>query len=205
MRAPAAARIIGSLWLALSCGALSCAYSPDFAGGQLQCGSKQSCPKGYSCASDNTCWKDGTAPTSPNDFNGTWTFTGGTLDVSCTDGSSDHRALKGDANNSADFIIVNQSGSSLSANYFCDWSLTLPSGGNTGTAPLGQSCTETTTDSTGTIMTTYTWSALAFTFTLDGSDSATSAGHVSGPFTDSTGVAGTCDVTFSGPLSKTGP
>ncbi len=55
---PAAFFLLSAV-IALGAAGLSCSYSPNFANDTLQCGAGRTCPKGYSCASDNKCWKTG--------------------------------------------------------------------------------------------------------------------------------------------------
>jgi hypothetical protein len=51
-----------SLWaLAALLLAGSC-YQPDVGNGKLKCSLDDKCPDGYYCATDGTCWHDGTQP-----------------------------------------------------------------------------------------------------------------------------------------------
>jgi hypothetical protein len=202
----------------------ACTYSPDFANDNLICGPEQSCPKGYSCAPDNKCWKIGETPggsggtdggtphadasidvpsTDPRQgFLGTWTFSGGTLDATCSDGSVVHRNL------TSDYIVMNlgTAAATVLAQYYCDtgWTMQLSGGNTMAVATSNQSCVEITTDSTVSpaVTTTYTWSALAFAFTKTSALAATSTGHFMGSFSASDGTNGTCDVMFTGPMTK---
>ncbi len=203
----------------------SCTYSPDFANDKLVCGPAMACPKGYACATDNKCWKIGETlggaggsdggtphmdassdvPTS-NDprqgFVGTWTFSGGTLDATCTDGSVLHRALTGD------YIVMKLGtvAATVLAQYYCDtgWTMQLSGGDTMAVATSNQKCTEKTTDSTVTpaVTTTYTWSAVVFTFTKTAAQAGMSTGHFMGPFSATDGTSGSCDVMFTGPMTK---
>jgi hypothetical protein len=58
--------------LAIACFALisSGCFSPKYNNGNLRCENGQTCPDGYHCAVDNTCWKNGFDPSldmSPGD------------------------------------------------------------------------------------------------------------------------------------------
>jgi hypothetical protein len=193
-----------SVLLAALLGGGACAYAPSLDNGSLQCAEDQSCPKGYACASDFTCWKSGESPdiTDPLSlYAGTWTFgADGTLDANCTDGSAT-TSLQGIT------IPVTESGSEVVASYYCDWNLHLAQDGSAVIDP-GQSCMRTVMDTTTNETFRYTWSGNAFTLdTADGLN-ATVSGHVSGPFTSSGGSSpssGSCDGTFSGSLKKTSP
>jgi hypothetical protein len=196
----------GLLWCIAAALSLlgSCSYSPDFANDQLQCGAGK-CPKGYSCAADNKCWKDGESPadagnmpeTRLDNFIGTWRFNSGTLDGTCTDGSVIHNALTAD-----DFIVVSRAAVGLSLQYFCEtgWNLRLPAGSTTAVALAGQTCRQQTTS--GGINTTYNWTATALMFSTTDGRTATTSGHLQGPFTATDNTSGTCEIMFSGPLSK---
>ena len=200
LMARAVVAVIPALLLALS----SC-YAPDFANDQLQCGDNSACPKGYSCAADNRCWKNGAQPAADaggqmrfDNFVGTWVFTGGTLNATCTDGPPYQRALTGDS------ITILTGNVGLLEQYYCQtgWNLRLPLGTTTAVAPTGQTCVERTTDSGSGIMTTYTWSASELSFTTSDGQTATTTGHIMGPFSASDNTHGTCDVTYTGPLHK---
>ena len=136
-------------------------------------------------------------------FVGTWAFTGGTLDGTCTDGSVVHRALT-----TADYMVINlgTTSSTVLAQYYCQtgWTMQLSSGNTMAVATSNQMCTQRTTDNTVNppITTAYTWSALTFSFTKTGAMTGTSAGHLMGPFTASDNTMGSCDLTFTGPLTK---
>ena len=137
-------------------------------------------------------------------FVGTWTFTGGTLSGSCSDGSTLQRPLSGTTN---DYIVISLGTmtSTVLAQWYCQtgWTMQLSSGNTMAVATSNQSCVQRTTDnSTPPVTTTYTWSPVMFSFTKLTATTAMSTGHLAGPFTDSNNVMGTCDLTFSGPLSK---
>ena len=208
----------------------ACTYSPDFANDKLVCGPGGSCPKGYSCdVADQKCWKTGEAPGSGGSdggsnpgtggakldagsdvptssdpragFVGTWTFTGGTMNGSCTDGSVVQSALTGD------YILIGlgTTASTVLAQYRCQtgWTMQLSGGNTMAVATSNQTCMQQTIFGNPAVTTTYTWSALAFSFTKTSGSTATATGQFMGPFTasDST-MGGSCDLTFSGPLTK---
>jgi hypothetical protein len=209
----------------------SCTYSPDFANDKLVCGAGQTCPKGYACATDNKCWKTGETPgggtggsdggvagtggahmdagsdVPSNDprtgFVGTWAFTGGTLSGSCTDGSVVQRPLT-----STDYMVITlgTTASTVLAQYYCQtgWTMQLSSGNTMAVATSNQMCTQRTTDNTVNppITTAYTWSAVTFSFTKTGASTGMSTGHLMGPFTASDNTSGTCDLSFTGPMTK---
>lgn len=207
----------------------ACTYAPDFANDKLGCDPSGACPKGYSCnVTDNKCWKTGETPggggsdggTNPgtggakmdassdvptsNDprdgFVGTWTFNGGTMNGTCSDGSVVQSALTGD------YIVIGlgTTAATVLAQYRCQagWTMQLSGGNTMAVATSNQKCTQQTTVGNPAVTTTYTWSAVAFTFTKISASTAMTTGRFMGPFTDSDNVTGTCDLTFSGPLTK---
>lgn len=220
----------------------ACTYSPDFANDKLVCSSSGSCPKGYSCDhTDNKCWKTGETiggsggsdggthpgtggahmdassdlPTSsdPRDgFVGQWTFSGGTLNGTCSDSPTPfQRALNGSPSTGvpADYILIGLGtlSATLNLKYFCDsgWTMQLSSGNTMAVATSNQTCIQRTTDNSVNppVTTAYTWSPVMFTFTKTSATAATANARLSGPFAASNGTSGTCDLTFSGPLTKT--
>jgi hypothetical protein len=188
--------VAGILGLALT--GTSCSYAPSFDDGVLQCGDAGQCPKGYSCGSDNTCWKSGEEFLA--DYLGTWRFSAGTLNANCTDDLPFTRSLT-----STDFIMVGSSRHGVVASYYCDWTLHA-AGGSQNLAKLdpGQACTQMTSDLITGETFTYDWSSSAFDFSASGT-SAEASGRIAGPFSNSNGGAGTCDVTFDGSLVKSSP
>jgi hypothetical protein len=200
---------------------LSCSYAPDFANDQLQCGAAGQCPKGYSCATDNRCWKNGATPhdaaVTPHDgavttdggvqlsdFVGTWTFnsgaSGGTLTGTCSDSSTPISSSL-----SGDFMVVTLSGTGLLAQYYCNagWNLRLPAGSTTAVVQTGQTCVYSSTQSG--VTTSYTFAALAFSLTTSNGQLGQFSGHLSGPFSASDGTTGTCNFNLAGQLTKTSP
>ena len=204
MRAGAALRVlVRGLALSLfgaGLAAASCAYAPDFGNGTLVCGGLGQCPKGYECASDNTCWKTGSTATDPRlaDFVGTWDFSSGVLAGSCSDGFVVNTGL-----DSTDILTITGGGSTgLLLQYYCDagWNLRLPAGTTTAAVRAGDSCRQTTTDSG--VTTTLVWSIQSMMFSTTNGLVGTMSGHITGPFTDSANGSGTCELTFSGNLFK---
>jgi len=209
----------------------SCTYAPDFANDKLTCATGAACPKGYFCAADNKCWKTGDTPgggtggthgdaggtggahmdasadissSDPRDgFVGTWAFTGGTLNGSCTDGSVVQRPL-----NAGDYmvIVLGTTASTVLAQFYCQagWTMQLSGGNTMAVATSNQTCIQRTTDNTVNppVTTAYTWSAVTFSITKTSATTGTSTGHFSGPFSASDNTSGTCDLSFSGPLTK---
>jgi len=208
----------------------SCGYSPDFADDTLTCGERGACPKGYTCAaSNNKCQKsgplheniggrsggglggssgdgglggstggDGGVDPRLDNFIGTWRFASGSLTGTCTDGSTLNAPLGSDV-----FIVITRGGAGgMQLQYHCPtgWNMRLPLATNTALAIAGQTCRETTT--AGGVTTTFNWGAPALTFTTSNGQTATTSGHLTGPFMDSTGVSGSCDLMFNGSLTK---
>jgi hypothetical protein len=136
-------------------------------------------------------------------FVGTWAFTGGTLSGSCTDGSVVQRALT-----STDYMVITlgTTASTVLAQYYCQtgWTMQLSSGNTMAVATSNQMCTQRTTDNSVNppITTAYTWSAVTFSFTKTGASTGMSTGHLMGPFTASDNTSGTCDLSFTGPMTK---
>ena len=213
-----AAPVILSAVMAVAGG--SCTYSPNFADGVVACGTDQSCPKGYSCATDGTCRKHAASGGNPDGgkadggngvdagnsgdaagkFVGTWTFQNGTFNAACSDGSSDHHALT-----TADFVVVARgtTSSGVLIEYFCDsgWALGVASSGTTASATAGQPTCTTTTTQAG-ITTMFTWTVVTFTFNTSDGASGSLSGHLMGPFTATDHTTGTCDITFMGNVTK---
>jgi hypothetical protein len=183
--------------------ALSCSYAPDFGGGVLACSAAMTCPKGYSCASDGACWKDGMGPTDADPlakYVGIWTFESGNLDSQCSDGTPTTMALSGQT-----VPVTKQGSSGLLATYYCGWVLHRGSASLAAVADAGQSCQQVVPGSGTDATFTYTWHGDAFSFsTMDG-ETGMVTGHVEGPFSGSDGSTGTCDGKFSGSLTKTSP
>ena len=94
-------------------------------------------------------------------FVGTWTFTGGMLNGTCSDGSVVQRPLT-----STDYMLITlgTTASTVLAQYYCQagWTLQLSSGNTMAVATSNQTCIQRTTDNTVNppITTSYTWSAV---------------------------------------------
>jgi hypothetical protein len=189
--------------LAGALGLLSC-YAPDFENGLLQCGPTNHCPKGYTCTTDLTCWKDSDVgpPTGGDEvtpFIGTWTFDSGTLTANCSDGAPSTVALAGDT------VPITRSGTGIVAAYFCAWMLHAPAGSTTAVVDPGQTCMEMIPDEKTGVTYTYSWGAKEFSFTTSDGQKASVKGNVGGPFNASDGSKGTCEGLFTGSLTKTAP
>jgi hypothetical protein len=204
--------------LAAAAGAAGC-YSPDVVSGSLRCGSGMSCPAGYSCRPDATCWKDGEMPSATASgrdsapFAGHWLFTkAATNATTCTDGSHDSRTLEND------YVDISKGGKAdLTGSYYCDWDLNIAANGASATLVPGVSCmTEAVDDASHKTKVTYQWTASSFTFAKTGAREAVVNAQVSASYTQlltckpntacvpcTTGCTGTCTVTIMGPLTKT--
>ncbi len=179
---------------------LACSYSPSFDNGVLACGADSSCPKGYSCANDGACWKNGSGPSDADPlarYVGNWTFESGSLDSQCSDGQPTTTSLSGQM-----LPVVAQGTTAIVATYYCGWILRRAPASADAVADSGQSCQQVVPDATTNLTYTYTWTADAFTFTTTDGQTAMVDGHVEGPFTGSDGSTGTCDGMFSGTLTK---
>jgi hypothetical protein len=53
--------------MALALGLPGC-FAPKYGNGHLKCADGQACPDGYHCATDSTCWKNGSDPSSNEDM-----------------------------------------------------------------------------------------------------------------------------------------
>jgi hypothetical protein len=185
-----------ALFTVMAVSAARCAYSPDPASGTLHCGPGSSCPKGYTCADQKTCWKDGETPSGaagtgaagmgaagvsgaagtgaagmampgPGNFVGHWVYqTGSTETVSCSDGSDKNNDL------TSDYVDVALNTGTLTATYFCAWIVTLDSNMTTTVIKAGQSCSRNTTDAT-TGVTHFTWHGTTFAFKTTDAKTAT--------------------------------
>lgn len=51
-----------SIVLAGLCSLVAGCFAPKYSNGSLRCESGTTCPDGYHCAPDNTCWKNGSDP-----------------------------------------------------------------------------------------------------------------------------------------------
>jgi hypothetical protein len=98
----------------------------------------------------------------------------------------------------------------LTASYFCDWSVTVGPLGDATVIKSGQSCTRTVTDATNG-MTKFTWHGMTFILrTLDGKtaslNSMISVDYVDDATKTGCGTTvscmGTCSIKLSGTLTK---
>jgi hypothetical protein len=202
--------MIGAL-LAAVAWLTSCTYSPSPESGKLLCGPGFSCPKGYTCANRQTCWKEGETPP-PGDggggeaaievvtrpdvavaprlrpFVGTWNFVSGTVSTMCSDNSRDTRALAGD------FMDIDVSADSdLIASFYCDWHLNVVAGSTVLSRP-GQTCM---TVSNGT---QFTWTVATFEFATSDGQNGTLNSRIGAAYNNN-GMVGTCMLTIAGGLT----
>jgi hypothetical protein len=193
----------GALALAiLSTLAAACTYSPKFEDGTLSCSTQNnSCPKGYECGSDFKCYATGGpgpgATPSVDNFPGHWIFQAGSMrKISCSDGSVDSQSVKDDYTD-----IDSTGGTSLIANYYCDWQLDIDDNlTKTSLSLVGQSCT--TMSSNGT---KFIWHGQEFVFeTTDGHDGTLNA-KVTSEYTTKDLKVGTCTLELTGTLVNAGP
>lgn len=188
------------LGLALLAGAaVRCAYAPDPASGTLRCGPSSSCPKGYSCASDQTCWKDGTSPSGAagsgaagSGAAGSGAAGSGVAGSGAAGSPVGDPAFVGhwiyqtgsketvscsdgstkDNDLTSDYVDVALNSGTLTATYFCAWIVTLDSNMTTTVIRAGQSCSRNTTDAT-TGITHFTWRGTSFAMKTTDAKTAT--------------------------------
>jgi hypothetical protein len=195
----------------------SCTYSPDFASGTLLCGPARSCPKGYECRLDGTCWKRGETQRDggfdrpilpdalPRDVNrevrpgltnfvGLWTFTQGTLHIECSDMSVDNQPLGPTDAGPADYLVADVGvNADLIVSYYCRWDVNV-AGGQTVVLP-GQSCSSS---SGGT---NFTWSATSMTLSTQDGQTGTVTSTIAATYTDAMGP-GTCTLQVNGSVRR---
>jgi hypothetical protein len=195
-------RLAAGLALALLAAVASCTYSPNPESGALFCGASGECPKGYGCASDGTCWKNGTSPAdagpvdrsvpSPEalrNFLGTWTFTSGSMVTTCSDPSTATRDLKGDF-----FEMAAAADADLTGSFYCEWRLNV-SGAKAALARAAQSCSRLTD---GTM---FTWTAVSFDFTTTDGQTGVLASNIGAAFINK-GVPTTCTLAINGEATR---
>jgi hypothetical protein len=186
-----------SALVALVVAAAGCGYAPNFESGTLHCSSSHTCPQGYTCATDNTCWKNGaTLPGATDMFIGHWVYDATSrLQQTCTDGTNTPSTLAGD------YVDINSgTDSELLATYFCNWKLDLAATDKTTTTIVaGQTCM--THDATGTI--SFTLHGQSFKFTTTDGATATLSAVFPAEFKKVIGTMGTCQFTVTGRLVYT--
>lgn len=188
------------LWL-LGALASSCSYSPSFEDGVLVCSTTKSCPKGYECSADGTCWKGGDAPDGGDlyaNFVGTWAFESGTLNADCSDGPPSTMPLTGQQIP----VAPTPTGTGVTATYYCSWVLHRAAGSLTAVADPNQSCVQDVPADASGIAYSYTWTAIEFSFTTTDGQRASVKGRVAGHFLGTDNSTGTCDGQFNGMLTR---
>jgi hypothetical protein len=186
--------------LALTMLAVACVYSPKFENGTLHCGPGASCPKGYECHADDTCYAKGASTggtPSVDNFPGHWVFqAGSTRKISCSDGSVDSKGIMDDY-----VDVASAGGTALVGSYYCDWDLEISADlTKTSLTLVGQSCS--TMAASGT---KFIWHGQEFKFeTSDGSSGKLTA-KITSEYTTSDLKVGTCTVELSGTLINAGP
>lgn len=188
--------------LLLAAAAAGC-YAPNPASGTLKCGPNFSCPEGYTCAADNTCWKSsgggstgtgGTGGTvTPETFVNHWVFDAtSTLSIMCSDNSMSTKSLKDD------FVdVYGGVASDLIASYYCDWDMTV--NGNKANIVANQSCSSTDMASG----TQFTWYGDAFTLQTSDGKKATLQATISADYVDVDTTTGSCTLRIAGTLNAT--
>lgn len=176
-----------------------CGYSPNPVSGTLACGPAASCPEGYMCVSDGTCWRGGgpsTCGTTPAEkLIGSWLFVPPSRrQIVCTNGQTDTDT------NWMDYFDVQAGGSAaLRAFYYCDLDLDIGATGATVLRPGGSCSAQDTTDPAGPV--TYTWTPAIFT--LSTTDGCTGSLAASIPYTATTAAGlNSCTMDFTGTLTK---
>ncbi len=200
MRRPVPTAHAAIVFAALSAVALAaCGYAPKFENGTLHC-SQDTCPKGYMCVADKTCWSNGSLPgqdLTANDFVGHWLFaSGSTSTITCSDAPT-----KPVTKPLVDYVDFTRGGvTELAGSYYCDWNLTLDVPPSETTIAPGQSCMTTNADGSR-----FTWHGQKFQFrTSDGTNGQLQA-EIGSEFVDKNNATGTCLVKISGTLTNAGP
>ena len=195
--------------------ASACGYNPTPENGTLKCGSHDSCPDNYTCAS-GLCYHNGAGGSgnttgqggrgggaggngggSPAErFIGTWTFdAANTTRVRvCTDGTNETMHPYADAFD----VTAGSGGVALLADFYCPWNLDLTMGGTTTAIRSGQSCSHPDPND-ATV--NFTWRADGFTLMTTNGTSGTADLSVPYSYTTSTG-SGSCTMHFTGPVTK---
>jgi hypothetical protein len=228
MRPARAALGLCGLLAAVTIGAAGC-YAPNPANGTLRCGGPNhvTCPEGYSCAGDGTCWKgsagrDGGGGGASGAGGSGGGGASGMRDAGCgtsTDAGrverfvghwlfsagatnvvtcSDQPNMPRTTSLLGDYLdVVPGVGSDLSTSYYCTWSLAVDNSGSSTTLLAGQSCQVTANDGTK-----FTWHGAAFKLmTADGFCGTLSA-SINADFVAPDNSTGTCMLVISGPLTK---
>lgn len=152
---------------------------------------------------------------SRNDLVGTWDFTSGTLNVSCSDQTSNTKQLM-----DSDHVDVGiGTGTGITGDFYCNWALDLTIAGGMARTdlPSGQTCMSSSGCSD------FTWMGQSFEFSSDDAATATLDARINATYKDytdqvtfkSTGktvclpeattpmpAVGTCTLIISGALAK---
>ncbi len=215
--------VFGALGLALLVGtAAQCGYNPDPPNGGLVCSAKGECPEGYSCRTDNKCWKPGATGGSTGaagstgaggkagsggaggagggggvlpleSFIGKWIFDDTSSLTQACGVNSTTGTLKGDYVD----VVANAKPNTVSALYFCPWVLDVPVGGTVGTIEPNQTCMSTDPKS-GAV---FTWHGTTFTFTTTDGATATLSAMIAATYVNKDNTTGACTVRITGRLN----
>jgi len=177
--------------------ASGCGYSPNPESGTLACGPGDTCPEGYMCAGDGTCWRGGgpttCGTTAAEKLIGHWVFVAPSRRIIvCSDGTGLNEEWTGD------YVDVDTGGSAaLRAFYYCDLDLDIGATASTVLRPSGSCNAQDTLDPT----ITYTWTAQIFTLSTGDGCSGTLAASIPFVATDPAGSV-SCTMDFTGTLTK---
>ena len=110
---------------------------------------------------------------------------------------------------STDFMVITlgTTASTVLAQYYCQtgWTMQLSSGNTMAVATSNQMCIQRTTDNIGQSSDYYRLHLVGRDVLVHEDRRPTrdmSTGHLTGPFTASDNTSGTCDLSFTGPLTK---
>jgi hypothetical protein len=117
--------------------------------------------------------------------------TASNLRITCSDGSTSNKALTDDYVEVASGTL-----SDLTADYYCNWNLTLKADFTQATILAGQSCATTSTDQT-----VFTWHGDKFVFSTSDSVTAHLDAELSSEYVEMAGATGTCSIKITGTLT----
>jgi hypothetical protein len=177
--------------------ASACGYGPEIESGRLLCGPGGSCPEGYCCGANQTCWSEDIAgacedPTLAN-LIGHWVFVAPSRRViACNDGFTE------DMTAWTDYFDVEEGGSAeLRSFYYCDLDLDVGANGAT-VLVSNRSCDQPDPQTPGAM---FTYTPTAFTLsTTNGVNGSLAASipYTAGPTTAQV----SCTMNFTGTLTK---